>query len=113
MTLSELAESLNLEIICKGRGLHGEVKGCVVCDILSHVVAVAKHSEILVTLQNSINVVAVAVLLKLGGIVLSENMTVTEEVIEKAEEQGVALLRSPEDNFSIACRINKCCEFIV
>ena len=52
------------------------------------------------------NAVAVAVLSDCAAIVLCENSTLDGDALEKAKEQGVNILSSAEDAFSLSAKLS-------
>jgi len=74
-------------------------------DLLSCVMAGAKSQGIWVTLQAHLNIIAVAALLELSAIIVTENAPVEPAVIQKATEQGVILLGTPLSTFEVAGKL--------
>ena len=70
-------------------------------DLLSDVLANAPAGGILVTLQVHLNVIAVATLHDMSCVIIPESGTVEAEVVDKAMEEGVAVLTSPHTSFGI------------
>ncbi len=79
------------------------VKGCYIGDLLSNVMAKAKEGDIWLTVQTHRNVVAVAHLLNMSGIVVVEGHVPHPETIEKAQEEGIALLATKKSAYEVAC----------
>lgn len=71
-------------------------------DLLSCAMAGAQHGALWVTLQSHVNIVAVAALLELAAIVVTEGNSPDEETIAKANEEGVTLLVTDESSFCVA-----------
>lgn len=61
-------------------------------DLLSFVMGHAKTGEILLTITNNMNTIAVASLLDLPGIIFCEGVEPTREMIKKADEENILLL---------------------
>ena len=97
-------KDLGFEIVVEG-DLERDVDGIYICDLLSLVMAKAKKDNVWVTVQTNVNIVAVAVLVELACIVVSEGMEIDEVTMAKAKQQGVTILRSREDSFSAAKKI--------
>lgn len=74
-------------------------------DLLSCVMVGAKPGALWITLMSHINIIAVAALLDLSAIIITENAQPDPETIHRAEEQGIILLCSPLGNFEIAGRL--------
>ena len=74
-------------------------------DLLSCVMAGAQHGGIWVTLQSHINIVAVAALLELSAVIITENSRPDSATISKANAEGITLLLTPKSTFSICGRL--------
>ena len=96
MKAQEIVEQLGWKVLAGADQLGNEVDGGYVADLLSCVMAGAKTGNIWITLQTHANVVAVASLLGLSAIVVAEGAAVPEGTIDKAQEQGMPVLSSPE-----------------
>lgn len=103
MTVTELSEKLSLNILA-GDG-EKDVKGCYICDLLSRVMNGCQKDDVWITVQTSLNVVAVAVLTDAACVLLPEGIAMPENVLEKAKEEGVAILSSEKGAFELAAAI--------
>lgn len=107
MKLSTIIEGLELEIVTGETGIRNiEVDGVYIGDLLSLVMAKAKHDEIWITIQTHINVVAIADLLDLGAILVAENMEIDEDTMEKAANMDIVILKSKLSAYELACRLH-------
>ena len=106
MIISELADILSLEVLCKG-DLSREIDGCYCSDLLSHCMSNINANNIWVTVQVNINIVAIAVLTELSAIVIAQNMSVEESVLKKAGEEGVTILRTSMPSYELCKEIGK------
>lgn len=107
MKLSTIIEELKLEIVVGETGIRNiEVEGVYIGDLLSLVMAKAKHDEIWITIQTHMNVVAIADLLDLSAILVAENMEIDEDTIEKAAELDKVILKSNLPAFELACKLH-------
>ena len=61
----------------------------------------AKNSNIWVTLQAHMNIVAVAAMLEVSAVIITENAQPDEATIAKANEQGVILLSTEKASYEI------------
>jgi len=66
-----------------------------------------KKDSIWITVQAHMNVVAVASLLDLAGVILASGVVMEEKAIEKAKEEGITILSSELDSFELAGRLYK------
>ena len=105
MKLRQLAETLNLTVKAGDRGLDAEVTGAYAADLLSCAMAGARKGNLWLTLQGHLNVVAIASLAELAGIVVTEDKPVTVDTIAKADEEGIPILITSLSTFGLAGRL--------
>lgn len=74
-------------------------------DLLSCVMAGAGKQGIWVTLQAHANIVAVAALLDLSAVIITEGAMPDPSTITKANQEGVALFSSPQPSFAIVGKL--------
>ena len=84
-----------------------EVNGAYCCDLLSWVIGRAAEKDALITVMTNPNVVAVAVMADLPCIILSEGVVMEEEVIKKATDNGIGVLRSEKTTYETAVAIHE------
>ncbi|MDF2877322.1 MAG: AraC family transcriptional regulator [Clostridia bacterium] len=106
LTIKELIRSAEFEIVAGEKGMDNEVEGGYVGDLLSFVMAHAKEKDVWVTIQGHINSVAVASLLGLSAIILSEGVAADSEMIKKADEEGIPILRTKLSSFDVVCKVS-------
>lgn len=106
MTVGALAEKYGLTVLNAG-DLERKVEGGYVGDLLSFVMAHAKEGMIWLTIQGHINTVAVASLVDLSAIVLTEKSVPTEDMIEKAKEHHIPVLSTHLSSFGLAYRLGQ------
>ncbi len=108
MTLQEIIDQLNLKILTKPEDFRFiEPTFGYASDLLSCVMAGAKNKSIWITLQSHINIVAVAALLELSCVIVTEGAAPDQATIDKANEQGVNIFSTPEPTFAIAGKLWK------
>ncbi len=105
MTLEELSRKLSLEVRTAAGKLRTEVTGGYAADLLSCVMAKAQAGNVWVTLQSHPNVVAVASLLNLAGVIVTEGMIPDATTVEKAEEEGIPILTTELTTFTVVGRL--------
>ena len=105
MTLADLADRLGLQVKAGHGQLQSEVTGGYASDLLSDVIANARAGDLWITLQRHVNIVAVASMKDLAGVVLVNGRQPEEETIEKAEAEHVPLLVSGMPTFELAGRL--------
>lgn len=100
-TVAEIADTLALTVLTRTANLSADITGGYASDLLSCVMARAQAGNVWVTLQSHVNVVAVASLLNLACVVITEGAAVDQATLDKAEEAGIALLSTPMTTFSV------------
>ncbi len=100
MKLSKMIEELGLDVVCGDLDVDVE-NGCV-GDLLSEVMRSCRSDSVWITVQSHVNVIAVAVVVGIKAIVLCNGYEYPENTIEKAKEEGIALLKTDLDPFTIA-----------
>jgi len=104
MTLRDLAQRLDLEILTGEVNLGETVKTGYTSDLLSDVIAHAPENSVWVTVQRHINILGVAKLKNIVAIITPRELTVGSDVVKKACAEGIALMRSPLSAFEITGR---------
>ena len=106
MTLNELIAACGWEPALVPDS-EAEVSGAYVSDLLSDVMAHCPDGAVLITVQNHTNSVAVCTLVGAPAIVLVHNREIPEEMRAAASREGVALLRTTDDQFHAALKVGK------
>jgi hypothetical protein len=105
MKLETIARQLALEVRSASGKLDSDVTGGYTCDLLSYVMAKATAGDLWITVQGHPNIVAVASLIGLSGIVVAEGAKVEPATLEKAEQEGVPILTTPLPVYEVAGRL--------
>jgi hypothetical protein len=106
MELDTIINKLNLAIYTiNERALSSSPTGGYASDLLSCVMAGAKQGNLWITLQSHINIVAVAAVLDLAAIIITEDAKPDATTLEKAQQQGITLLGSSESTYSIVGKL--------
>jgi predicted transcriptional regulator len=79
-----------------------EVRGGYVGDLLSDVMANSREGDVWVTIQKHVNVVAVAQLQGLAGIVLVNGRQPEPDMLKRAEEEHIPVISTPLQAFEVA-----------
>lgn len=106
MTAKELADALSLTVVTLPNP-EAEVQSGYVGDMPSWVMGNASEGCAWVTILNNRNIVAVAVLLEMACIIVTEGAAVSEEVAAVAEEQEINLFATEESSFDLVARLAK------
>lgn len=105
MKLEELSRHLSLEPRTAVGKLDTEVTGGYAADLLSCVMAKAQAGNVLVTLLGHPNVVAVASLLDLAGVIITEGVTPDAATIARAEGESIPILTTPLTTYTVVGRL--------
>ena len=104
MKINNLVENLNLKILVEG-DMDREITGGYCGDLLSWVMGRAQSGDCWFTVMGNINAVAVSVLADCACIVLCENSTLDDDAKMRAEMQGVSILSSEENAYTLANKL--------
>lgn len=104
MKISEVALKLGYEIVTMPDP-DIEVEGGYAGDLLSWVMGRAGAGNIWVTIMSNINIVAVASLVGISGIIVAEGAEIPQDVIYKATEQGINIFKTNESSFLATIKI--------
>ena len=105
MKLKEVIDQLELKVAGAGENLDKEVAGGFASDLLSDVMANSREGDIWVTLQVHPNIIAVATLKDLAGIVIVQGKKPEEQTVEKAKQEGIPLMVSELQTFELVGRL--------
>jgi hypothetical protein len=106
MTLQEIIKQLDLTLLTEQKDFDQIVPTSgYASDLLSCVMAGAKHKAVWVTLQAHTNVVAIGALLELSAVIITEGANADPDTIAKANEEGVTLLATDKPTFYVTGRL--------
>ena len=105
MKLKEIIEKLQLKVLTDQENLDADVTGGYTSDLLSDVIANSKQGNLWITLQIHQNIIAVAKLKDLAGIIIVNNRQPDNDTLEKAREENVPLLGSKEMAFEVSGKL--------
>ena len=105
MKLTELIQKLNLDVRSAKDNLQREVTGGYASDLLSDVLAHSKEGNLWITLQIHQNIVAVASMKDLAGIVLVNAREPEQETIEKADVENLPIMVTELPTFELVGRL--------
>ena len=105
MKLTELIQKLNLSVRSAKANLEREVTGGYASDLLSDVIANGEEGNVWITLQVHHNIVAVASMKDIAGIILVNGREPEQETIEKAETENIALMVTEMPTFEIVGKL--------
>lgn len=105
MKLKEIVEKFGLEIVSGESKLDREVEHGYVSDLMSDVIANAGKGDVWITLQVHVNIVAVAVMKGLAGIILIGGRHPEAATLEKAKSEEMPILISTLSAYGMAGRL--------
>jgi predicted transcriptional regulator len=107
VNVQEMQARLGLGLAAGGRGLERKVSGGYCGDLLSDVMANARHGDVWLTIQCHPNIVAVALLREIAAIVLVNGRTPDPDTKERAEAEAIPLLLCEHSAFELAGRLRE------
>jgi hypothetical protein len=106
MNLQTIIDKLELTVLTEPRDFASVTpKGGYTSDLLSCVMAGAKSNNIWVTLQAHMNIIAVASMLDVAAVIITENAQPEPNVIAKANEQNIILLSTSKFSYEICGKL--------
>ena len=106
LSLDQIIRELNLTVLTQANDFSEIIpEGGYTSDLLSCVMAGAGHKSLWVTLQAHNNIVAVAALLELSAVIITEDAQPDAETIAKATQENVILLSTPKPTFHVVGRL--------
>jgi hypothetical protein len=105
MDLQEIINGLSLEVKTPELDLRREVTGGYVSDLLSDVMGNANKGAIWVTFQVHLNIIAVASLKGLSGIILVNNRQPDAETLKRAIVENIPIMTSASPAFELVGRL--------
>ena len=105
MKIADILKSIKLDIISGNDLLDREVTGGYVSDMLSDVIAHARKGDIWVTLQTHLNIIPVASMKEVSGIIIVNGRQPDEETLKKAEAEKVPVLGTEMNAFQVVGKL--------
>ena len=105
MKLNQIVEKLNLEARVAVNNLDAKVRNGYVSDLMSDVLANCKENDLWITLQIHPNIVAIASIKGLSGVVIINGREPEEETVKKAEEENISILVSTMSAFELSGKL--------
>ena len=101
MTVKELSEHQAFESVTMPQP-EREIKNVYIGDLLSWVMGKAQENDAWITIMNNVNVIAVASLSDTACVILSEGVTLAEDIKSTAEKKGINVLSTEKSSFEAA-----------
>ena len=105
MKIKDITEKLQLKALAGQENLDADVTGGYTSDLLSDVIANSNEGNIWITLQIHQNIIAVAKLKDLAGIIIVNNREPDEDTLKKANEENVPILSSQDMAFEVSGKL--------
>jgi predicted transcriptional regulator len=105
LTIDSVVKTLALEVQSGQESMLTEVAGGYCSDLLSDVMANSKKGDLWVTYQIHPNIVAVAVLKELAGIIITGGRKPDAATVKKAQTEKMAVLCSPLATFEVVGKL--------
>ena len=102
MKVKQFVDRFNLHVAAGKDALDRQIAGGYCGDLLSDVMANAPTGCIWLTVQTHQNIVNVAVLHEMAAIVLTGGQNPDQETVDRANEEEVPLLLSPQSAYDLA-----------
>lgn len=102
MNIAEAAQKLGGTLVAAATAAGREIQGGYASDLLSDVMGNSKEGDLWVTLQKHVNIVAVAQLNSLAGIVLVNGRQPEPDTLARAEEMSIPIISTPLQAFEVA-----------
>lgn len=104
--IKDIIDKYNLKAVTCSELADREIKGGYASDLLSDVMANSKAGDIWVTLQKHPNIVAVAKLKELSGIIIVNNRMPDDETLDKAKKENIIILTSDLPAFELIGKLH-------
>jgi hexokinase len=108
MLIGEFARAMEFDLLQADMAQNEiDLSGCYIGDLLSNVMGNAKIGQLWLTVMTNINVIAVAHLLELSGIVLLEGNQVEDDVLLRATTEKIPVFVTKDPAYKAAIRLHK------
>ncbi len=100
--VKDIQEKLGLEIAAGANGMEKEVCGCYIGDLLSLAMSRVQESNVWITIQTNVNIVAVSVLTEGACVILCDGQKPDDAAKSKADLEDIPLLTSEKSAYELA-----------
>ncbi len=105
MKVKDIVQALELKVYSGAEGLDREVSGAYISDLLSDVMGNSDAGQLWLTLQTHKNVMAIASLKDLAGVILVNGHKPAENTMDQSNEEGIPILGTLLSNFETSGRL--------
>jgi hypothetical protein len=103
--LSDIVASCKCHVACGADLLERKAEGGYASDLLSDVMANSKKDDIWITLQGHPNIVAVARLKEIVGIIIVNGRKPEKETLKKAESENIVIMTTDLTTFELVGKL--------
>jgi serine kinase of HPr protein (carbohydrate metabolism regulator) len=105
MQVKDIITTLELKVFGGSQGLDREITGGYTSDLLSDVMGHAESGKIWITLQTHKNVIAIASLKELAGVILIKGNEPDTDMLSHAKDEGIPVMGSNEEAFEMTGKL--------
>jgi predicted transcriptional regulator len=105
MNLQQIAEATGLEIFSGNGQLHRTCTGGYCSDLLSDVMGHAGAGKLWITLQTHKNVIAIASLKELAGVILVNGLHPDDDMLEQAISEDIPVFSTTDGAFEVCGKL--------
>jgi serine kinase of HPr protein (carbohydrate metabolism regulator) len=105
MQVKDIITTLELKVFGGSQGLDREITGGYTSDLLSDVMGHAESGKVWITLQTHKNVIAIASLKELAGVILIKGNEPDTDMLTHAKEEGIPVMGSNEEAFEMTGKL--------
>jgi hypothetical protein len=91
----KISSILSKDFTLLTNNLNIEYEGCYATDLLSAAIKSANPNNLLVTIISHSTTIALAIMIDIKAIIISENRPISNEMIQKANDESIALIQTP------------------
>jgi len=103
----KIISSLDLILFTSPATLNREIRGVYCGDLLSDVLAHASPGDIWITIHRHRNIIAVASLVNLSGIIITRSREPESDTLDTAIKEGLPVFSTPYNNYETAGKLYK------
>ncbi len=107
MTLQNIVQLFDAQVICGSQHLHKEVKHAFAADLMSDVLRIDTTAMILITGLVNPQVIRTAEMSDINIILFVRDKKVTPEMVELAEDSNIALIQCRQSMFNVCGQLYK------
>lgn len=105
MKVTDIVKKLDLTVLSGKSYIDKDVTGGYCSDLLSDVMGNASEGDLWITLQVHKNILAVASLKEISGIIIVKGLIPGEETLQLSEKERIPILSTKETAFEIAGKL--------